>query len=100
MAYVTFPDETLAAQICEDLVRDGVIACGNVFPPHRAIYKWKDYLENHSECAVVLKLAALNKQKLMERIRAVHPYETPALVFVSPDDGLPEYIKWICEQSR
>ena len=99
LAYCTFPDEPIAVQICETLVRDGVIACANVFAPHKAIYSWNGHLQNHLETAAILKLAAKNKEMLMEKIRASHPYENPALLFLEPDGGLPGFLNWICSQS-
>lgn len=99
MAYCTFPDEETALRICEGLVRDGIVACANVFPPHKALYEWKGEIQSHPEVAAVLKLNARKRETLMERIRAVHPYETPALVFYDPAGCLPEFLKWVYSQS-
>lgn len=99
IAYCTFPDEETAESICENLVHEGFVACANIFPAHKAIYKWNGNLQNHKESAVIMKLAAKNKQKLTEKIQAAHPYDVPALVFWQPEDGLPDYLNWICSQS-
>jgi periplasmic divalent cation tolerance protein len=99
VAYCTFPDEATAARICEILVFEGTIACANIFAPHRAIYEWNGTLRNHMECAALLKLNSRKREILMERIRAEHPYETPAVVFYDPAGGLPEFLKWVYAQS-
>lgn len=99
VAYCTFPDEATAARICEVLVREGTIACANIFPPHRAIYEWNGELQNHEEWAALLKFATRKCKILAERIRAEHPYETPALVFFQPAGGLPGFLKWVYNQS-
>ena len=95
MAYCTFPNEATARQICESLVREDVIACANILPEMTSIYKWQDKLETGSECAAVLKTSDFKKPALMERLRALHPYQNPCLVFLNVDDGLSAFLNWV-----
>lgn len=99
LAYCTFPDEATAERICEQLVVEGTVACANIFPPHRAIYRWKNQLMRENEVAAIFKLRALKTATLKERVRAIHPYEVPALVFLECADGLPAYLQWVRTQS-
>ena len=99
VAYCTFPDEATADRICEVLVAEGTIACANIFPPHRAIYRWKNQLMRESEVGAFLKTTVRKTTALKERIRAIHPYETPGLVFLKVEDGLPAYLQWVRTQS-
>ena len=96
---MTFPSEYVAEQICEMLVNEGTIACANVFAPIKSIYRWKNELHKDQEWSALLKLNPLKKGALKERIRATHPYENPCLIFVSIDDGLPEFLNWVRLQS-
>jgi len=99
LAYCTFPSEAVAGEICERLVVEGIIACANIFPPMKSIYRWNNQLVKESECAAILKTSAFKTEALKERIRAIHPYALPALVFLSVPDGNPEFLNWVYGQS-
>ncbi len=98
-AYVTFPNEKSAAEICESLVRDGVVACANLIPGMKSIYKWKGELVRDNECVAVLKTSAVRTGLLKERIRAVHPYSNPCVVVLPISDGLPDFLRWVYSES-
>jgi len=99
LAYCTFPSEEAAYEICERLVNENVIACANVFPPMKSIYKWNGQLMKEPEWAAILKTSCLKQATLKERIRAIHPYAVPALVFLAVEDGLPDFLNWVYGQS-
>ena len=98
IAYCTFPSKDVAESICRQLVSDGTIACANVFQPHTAIYAWNGAIQAEAECAAILKLNARKQTTLKEKIRATHPYAVPALVFLTVNDGLPEFVNWVYAQ--
>lgn len=99
VAYATFPDMNTAKAICEKLVREGTIACANIYPAHTSIYSWQGNLETQSEVAAWLKTSINKKKELKERFQAEHPFEVPCLVFVDVTDGLPDFLRWIVEQT-
>ncbi|NJL25943.1 MAG: divalent-cation tolerance protein CutA [Calothrix sp. SM1_5_4] len=99
LAYCTFPDRETAARICEILVREGTIACANVTTPHLAIYAWQGQVHKEEESAAWLKTTTTKKAALKERIRAIHPYQNPCLIFLDICDGLPDFLKWVYVQS-
>lgn len=99
LAYCTFPDVATAENVSERLVAEGTVACANVFPPHRAIYRWNNQMTREDEVAVIFKLSARKKTALKEKILATHPYVVPALVFLPIEDGLPAYLQWVRTQS-
>lgn len=99
LAYCTFPSEDVAQVICERLVFDGTIACANIFPPMKSIYKWNGQLMKEPEWAAILKLSQAKKRALKERIRALHPYSVPALVFLDVSDGHADFLNWVYGQS-
>jgi periplasmic divalent cation tolerance protein len=99
LAYCTFPDEATAQRICEILVAEGTIACANILGPMQSIYKWDGKLNKEKEWGAILKTSALKQAMLKERIRATHPYSNPCLVFLKIEDGLPDFLNWIYNQS-
>lgn len=99
MAYCTFPNKAVAEEISLLLVREGIVACANIFPPHTAIYSWQNQIQKDEECAALFKMNSRKRTALTERIRATHPYQTPALVFWTADGGAPEFLNWVYDQS-
>lgn len=99
VAYCTFPDEKIAQAVCKKLVEENTIACANILGPMRSLYKWKGKLNEDTEVAAILKTSSLKRATLKERIRALHPYENPCLVFLPVEDGLPAFLRWVSAQS-
>lgn len=99
LGYATFPNEETAIRISRLLVSEGLIACANIFPPHTSIYGWNGSLQQERECAVIFKTTATKTVRLGERIRAIHPYRIPALVFLPIETGLPDFLQWIHSQT-
>jgi periplasmic divalent cation tolerance protein len=99
VGYATFPDEITARKISEKLVEENVIACANIFGPMHSIYKWQGKTEREQEWFALFKTAAKNRSMLKERFRAIHPYQTPCLVFLEIADGLPGFLQWVSTQT-
>jgi periplasmic divalent cation tolerance protein len=99
IGYCTFPDRETAESICQELVEQNLIACANIFAPHKAIYSWLGKTEKTQEVAAILKLNARKQASVMEKFRAKHPYSVPALVFWPIEGGAPEFLNWVYGQS-
>src|SRR5688572_5454718 len=99
LAYCTFPSQQVAEEICRRLVLEGTIACANILAPMTSIYQWKGDMCKTEEFVAILKTTNLKREALKERIRATHPYDTPCLIFLAVEDGLPDYLKWVYTQS-
>lgn len=91
----TVPDETTARRIASALVEERLAACVNIVPGLTSIYRWRDAIENAAELLLIIKTNAAIYPRLQDRIRALHPYELPEIIAVSPAGGLPDYFTWI-----
>ena len=56
-------------------------------------------MHKEKEWVAILKTNALKQEAVKERIRAIHPYTNPCLVFLKIENGLPDFLKWIYTQS-
>ena len=72
-----------------------IIACGTILPGARSIYRWKDAIEDTEESVVLLKTSAERFPALEERLRAIHPYETPEIVALDPTAVSKDYADWV-----
>ena len=103
LALSTFPDAETARKISNQLVAEKLAACANILPSVESIYRWKEKIESGSETLVFFKLSEDGQSAFQEKLRSLHPYEVPEIIFVPVSNGLPEYLGWVvenCGQAR
>jgi len=93
--YTTFPGEAAAARVARELVEARLVACANIIPGMRSIYRYGDGVEEGQEVVVIFKLPAKAAEAAAGRLRALHPYETPvvALLHVAPDPATAAWLR-------
>ncbi len=91
----TCPDGEAAGRIARALVAENLVACVNILPPMRSVYRWKGKIEETGEQLLVIKIASARFPAVMDRVRALHPYELPEIVALPIADGLPDYLAWL-----
>jgi periplasmic divalent cation tolerance protein len=92
---ITAPDADTAARIARTLVEEKLAACGNVLPQVRSIYRWQGKVEDASEALLVLKTARGRFKEIVDRVRAIHPYEVPEVIALPVAAGYDVYLDWI-----
>ena len=97
LALSTFPDAETARTISNQLVAERLAACANILPSVESIYRWKEKIELGNETLVFFKLSQDRQAAFQERLRSLHPYEVPEIVFVPVASGLPDYLRWVAE---
>ena len=103
LALSTFPDAEIARRISNQLVSERFAACANIFPSVESIYRWKEKIESGNETLVFFKVSENRQSTFQDKLRSLHPYDVPEIIFVPVADGLPEYLKWVsenCGQTR
>jgi periplasmic divalent cation tolerance protein len=103
LALSTFPDAETARQISNELVTGRFAACANILPSVESIYRWKDNIESGNETLVLFKLSENRQSAFQDKLRSLHPYDVPEIIFVPIAGGLPEYLQWVsdnCGQAR
>lgn len=88
-----------AAPIAEALLAERLVACVQMFPV-ASRYWWRGKLESAAEVMLLMKTRAGLMDKLTARIRELHPYEVPEVVAVEIEEGSPEYLAWVREETR
>ena len=92
---VTLPSEELAASLARTLLDEGLIACANLLPKVRSIYRWKGTVCDEPEVLMVLKAPTSGFEALRARVVELHPYETPEVVRLEVLEGHGPYLDWI-----
>ena len=97
LALSTFPDAEIARRISNQLVSERFTACANIFPSVESIYRWKGKLESGNETLVFFKVSEGRQSAFQDKLRSLHPYDVPEIIFVPVASGLQEYLHWVSE---
>lgn len=100
LVFTTLPTPDKAADLARILVEEGLVACGNVLPAVRSIYKWEGKVEDENEVMLLLKTRAEHLDRLKLRILELHPYEVPEVLAIPVESGYRAYLEWIAAETR
>lgn len=89
-----FASPESARSVVRILMQERTIACANIHQPHFAIYQWNDKVVEESETCVVFKAPWSKKDRLVTRLRELHPYDLPGIILLDAQT-LPDYAAWL-----
>jgi len=95
---VTAPDAETGAGLGRALVAERLVACVNLVPRVRSIYRWEGQVEEDEEVLLVIKTRADRLAALRERVVALHPYDVPEVVALPVVGGSDAYLDWVREE--
>jgi periplasmic divalent cation tolerance protein len=95
----TVPDDSEATALARMLVEERLVACVNVLPLMRSIYRWQGAVEEANERQLVMKTAAVRVEALKARLIALHRYDVPEFLVLPVVDGTERYLAWIEEST-
>ena len=84
-----------ASRLTRVLVKEGLVACGNIIPGVRSIYMWEGKLHDDDEVMGVFKTGNSNIGSLKGRINELHSYDCPEILVFSVDEGSSAYLNWV-----
>ena len=95
IALITAPDAETGARIARALVEERLVACVNLVPGIRSIYRWEGAVEEEAEVLLVVKTRSDRALDLVDRVVELHPYELPEVVMLPAVGGNPPYLEWV-----
>jgi periplasmic divalent cation tolerance protein len=95
LIYTTWPDADSARAAADTLLRDRLIACANLLPGGTSLYRWKGQMQAEAEWVMILKTA--RAAACCERVKALHPYEEPAILewLVETEGSSAGFLDWV-----
>lgn len=90
----------VAPGLVRTLVDEGLVACGNIVPGVRSIYRWKGEVCDDAEAVLLLETSAARVDAAVARLRAAHPYEVPKIVVIDPSAVDDAYAAWVLLTTR
>jgi periplasmic divalent cation tolerance protein len=99
LAFSSVPDTGVARALSDALVGARLAACVATLPGVTSTYRWQGKVETAQELMLVIKTRAEVMDGVQEMVRKLHPYEVPELVAVPISHGLPDYLKWMTDET-
>jgi periplasmic divalent cation tolerance protein len=97
---VTTPDRATAEQIADKLVNEQLIACANLAAEVTSIYRWQGAVERAAEILIIMKTTAAQAEQVVARVRELHPYDVPEVLFLPVTIGYDAYMQWVRDSVR
>jgi periplasmic divalent cation tolerance protein len=95
LVFTSFAREDDAVRVTRALIEERLIACANLLPGARSLYRWKGAIEDQSEVVVLMKSRKQDWTALLSRLHELHPYDTPECIAVRVAAGAPKYLAWL-----
>jgi periplasmic divalent cation tolerance protein len=95
VVYSAFPSSEKAAEVARVLVEEQLVACVNIIPGVRSIYRWQAAVQDDSESLAILKTSRARFDELSSRLVQLHPYELPEVIALPLAAGHPPYLAWV-----
>jgi periplasmic divalent cation tolerance protein len=93
----TTGSEAEARTIARSLVERRLVACVNILPKIKSIYRWQEKIEESEEWLLVIKTTSELFAEVQDAIKELHSYEVPECFSVAIENGSQEYLRWIEE---
>jgi len=95
----TIDDVQKAQELATTLVNRKLAACVNIIPSVWSVYHWQGTVEKAVENLLIFKTSEGRLDELMEGLRELHPYDLPEIIALPVETGLPEYLRWVEEET-
>tara|TARA_R110000787_G_scaffold151013_4_gene264926 strand:- start:1108 stop:1386 length:279 start_codon:yes stop_codon:yes gene_type:complete len=91
---------TIAQDIAQQLVTEKLAACINIVPNITSVYRWQDNVVSETEVQLLIKSKLEYFALLNDRIKQLHPYDTPEVIALNIQQGDHQYLNWINESLK
>ena len=81
------------------LLESRLVACVNLLPGTRSLYRWQDRIEDAAEVLVLMKTRRERLPELEVALAAMHPYEVPEILVLPVAAGAANYLTWLATET-
>lgn len=96
----TCPTSEIAQHIAQQLVQEKLAACVNILPNIVSVYCWQENVVSETEVQLIIKSKAQYFNLLSDKIKQLHPYDTPEIIALNIQQGDKQYLNWINESLK
>ena len=100
LVYITAKNQSEAKKLSTLLVKERYVACANIIQGEDSIYRWKGKIVRTKESIIFAKTNKKMIPKLIKKVRSIHSYDCPCIVFLPIADGNRDFLKWVDMETR
>ena len=87
--------EKEARKIAKTLVEGRLAACVNIIPRVNSFFYWEGKLCIEREAMILIKTTSEKSKIIMNKIKEIHSYKVPEILFLEVDGGEKNYLDWV-----
>ena len=95
VGYITAATRVDALRIAHALLQENLIACANVLDGMTSVYRWNGEIHEDQEAVLILKTRTELTDRVTARVRDLHAYRVPCVIWSPVDRGNPDYLRWV-----
>ena len=99
LGYITAADVAEARRLGQALVQARLAACANILPGMQSLYWWQGKLEEANEAVLLVKTRQELAAAVLAKVKELHSYECPCVVFLPVVGGNPAYLEWLAAET-
>ena len=84
-------------RIARRLLEKRLVACVNLLPRMRSLYRWEGKIADEPEYLMLLKSTRELFPELRKEVEKHHSYSVPEVIALPIIDGAPNYLNWVTE---
>ncbi|MDH5807161.1 MAG: divalent-cation tolerance protein CutA [Candidatus Methanomethylicaceae archaeon] len=100
VTFITVGNKDEARKIANKLIEEKLAACINIIDNVESIFLWKGKIEEAKEVLLIIKTKIDKIENLIKRVRELHSYEIPEIIWFELKGGLESYLNWIEESLK
>lgn len=97
---ITAPDPEWLVEFSRQLVDERLASAGHNYTPIRSVYRWRGEVHDKLEGRVSLHTRKGLVTEIVQRANEQHPYEVPGVSTRPIEDGNPEYLQCILDETK
>lgn len=98
LIWCPFGDTASAEAAATTLLDEGLVACANLLPQMRSLYRWRGERDMASEVAALFKTRTDLLERAVARLEAIHPYDAPAIAGWRCDAAGAATLDWLANE--
>lgn len=102
LLYTTWPDGGGAETAAHTLLAERLIACANIFPAGRSVFRWDGEVRTEAETVALFKTSKARAGAARTRLTDLHPYDEPCILALPADTDFSAagFVQWVASETR
>lgn len=100
LIYTTWPTSADAEAAGRTIVDRQLAACVNILPGMISHYRWEGKVERAEEAVMLIKTRASLAQAVSDAVKALHSYDTPAIMVLPLESVEKTYLAWLLAETE